>query len=641
MPEINTNKNSNISQPVWLIQSLRNLKIPNRIIYVFLLLVITAIAFSSSLNNSFTNWDDPLYVLNNFLIRSLSLQNICHMFAPTTFSAGYYHPVTILSLAVNYKIGQLDPFGYILFNLVLHLLSVCIVFSIIRKLFKNDLVAFICALIFGIHPMQVEAVAWVADRKDVIFAFFYLASVFVYLRYIEKEGKNAIFSYLGVFILFTASLLSKATAVTVPAILILIDYYKGRKFNIKLILEKIPFLILSAIIVFIEMKSQKEYGAIAPKASFAVLQKRFIICYGYDCIFYITRFFAPVKLSACYPTLISLPNKLPFVYYAGFLGVLAILAVDIYLIKRNKIIFFGLTFFLITISTGLQFRFLNAGMIADRYTYIPFIGLSFIVAYYFEKVILGVYLKGLRKALITAAVIVIIIFSYSTFERCKVWKNSGVLFTDVINKHPDISVAYVNRGSYNFNNASYDEAIRDYSKAIELDTSYALAYYNRGIAYYSVGKPDYAIIDFNKAIQLNPGYVNAYNNRGIAYMNWGKTYEAINDYNEAIKLNPNYTDAYYNRGIAFKTVGNLAEAIIDFSMVIKQNPDFIEAYINRGIAYKAIGNADLAINDFSKIIQLFPQEAEMYRQRGECYKMKGLSNEAESDFRKYNELLKK
>lgn len=132
---------------------------------MFLLLVLTVIAFSPSLSNSFTNWDDPIYVLNNSLIRSLSWHNVCYIFSPTTFSCGNYHPVTIMSLAVNFHLGHLDPFGYILFNLILHSLSVLLVFTIIRKLFKNDPVAFICAVFFAVHPTNVEPVAWVAAEK--------------------------------------------------------------------------------------------------------------------------------------------------------------------------------------------------------------------------------------------------------------------------------------------------------------------------------------------------------------------------------------------------------------------------------------------------------------------------------------------
>ena len=616
------------------------MKIPGKFIYGFLLLIITAIAFSPSLSNSFTNWDDPIYVLNNSLIRSLSWRNVCHILSPTTFSCGNYHPVTILSLAINFKIGHLEPFGYILFNLVLHSLSVLLVFTIIRKLFKNDLVAFICAVLFAVHPTNVEPVAWVAGRKDVLFVFFYLASVVVYLNYIEIKDKNRILSYLCVFILFMASLLSKGTAVTLIAILFLIDYYKNRKFNLKLVLEKIPFIIISVIIIIIEMKSQKEYGAVAPPASFDILQKRFIISYGYDCIFYITRFFAPVNLSVCYPDIISPPDKLPLIYYAGFLASIVLLALDIYLIKRNKIIFFGLTFFLIAITTGLHFRFVSGGTIADRYTYIPYIGISIIVAYYFEKLISGDYFKSVRKLIITFGIVVIIFFSYSTYTRCEIWKNSEILFTDVISKYPDIPMAYTNRGSYYFNNGFYDEAISDYSKAIALKPDYALAIYNRGTAYHTLRKLDFAINDYTKAIQLNHNYVDAYNNRGNAYMFNGNINEAIKDYTMAIKLNPKYTEGYFNRGLAYKSIGQMADAINDFTLTIKTDPNYFKAYINRGILYKENGNIDSAIIDFSLVIKMFPNEAEFYFKRGECYKLKGLLKEADSDFKNYNKLIK-
>lgn len=496
-------------------------------------------------------------------------------------------------------------------------------------------------MLFAVHPMHVEPVAWISGRKDVLSAFFCLSSLIVYFKYIEEEGRKKTLAYILAFILFIAAVLSKATTVILPVIISFIDLYKGRKLSLKLVLEKIPFFIIALFIGLLEMKSQKAYGAVSEITSVAMMQKRFIACYGYDCIFYIVRFFAPVKLSACYPYLDSMPESLPLIYYAAFVGIVVLVALDLYSIKKNKIIFFGLTFFLITIFPGLQFRFVSAADVADRYTYIPYIGLSFIVAYYFEKILSGAYLKDLSKISITIGVIIIIIFSYSTFVRCKVWKNSETLFTDVVSKYPDIPVAYINRGHFYFENNFGDEAIKDFSKAIELNKDYTNAYYDRGIAYYVKGNLNAAIKDYDKAIELNPNYTQAYNNRGIAYKDKGNPDEAIKNYDKVIELNPNFSEAFVNRGMVYNDKGNFEEAIKNYSKAIELSPNFTKAYYNRGMSYKSNDKPDEAIKDFDIIIEQYPDEAVFYQKRGECYKMKGLSKEAESDFKKYNELLKK
>lgn len=642
-------------------------------LYIAILLLITLISFSSSLNNSFTNWDDQHYIVENPLIRSLSFENIFKIFSPSSFS-GLYHPITMLSLAVNFKIGNLNPFGYILFNLLLHLFSTWFVFILANKLFKNNITAFICALLFGIHPMHVEPVAMISNRKDVLFTFFYLSSLIVYLKYFRQDVKNKILKYITALILFILSLLSKPTAVTLPAVMFLFDFFDGRKFTLKLILEKIPFIIIAAAIIPLEMNSQKNYGAVSEVVSFIETQRRFIVCFGYDCIFYLVRFFIPVKLSAVYPYFNSLPETLPLIYYLAFFGVIVLIGLDLYLLKKNKIVFLGLTFFLLTISTNLYMRFVSASCAADRYTYIPYIGLSFIVAFYFEKLLSGTYFKEKRKVLITTGVLIIFVLSCSTFARCKVWKNSEILFTDVIKKYPDISIPYNNRGIYYVDKGLFKEAIQDYTKAIDLDPKYKDAYYNRAIAYMNIGnateaikdytnaimlnphfteayinrgnaykftgKPEEAIVDYSKAIELNPNFTEAYNTRGIAYKSIGRLDNAINDYNKALELNPNYTDVYVNRGIAYSDKGVFDDAIRDLNKAVELNPNFTNAYYIRGNVYKAKGNPNEAIKDFNKTIEQYPNEAIFYHKRGECFEKKGLLKERDADFKKYEELSK-
>ena len=268
-------------------------------LYCIVPLALTVVAFHGSLNNGFTNWDDDDYVTDNQLIRQLSLQNIQRMFSPATLVSANYQPVTILWLAINYALGKLNPAVYILTNLLLHLLNVLLVFLFIRKLAGNDRIAGICAVIFGVHPMHVEPVAWITGRKDVLYTFFFLSALLSYLRYREKHGREKAVAYSLACILFALSLLSKSAAVTLPFILLLVDFYQKRKFTAAMLLEKAPFLIGAILIGILAIQGQESQGTLDEGAAYPIMGRMLIACYSY--MFHIVKFFVPVKLSAFYP----------------------------------------------------------------------------------------------------------------------------------------------------------------------------------------------------------------------------------------------------------------------------------------------------------------------------------------------------
>ncbi len=224
---------------------------------------------------TFTNWDDNDYVVDNFLIRSLSWRNILRIFSPATFVNGNYQPISILSYAMNYAAGKLNPAGYILADLCIHLLNVLLVFLFIRKISRSDFAASLCALLFGIHPMHVESVAWISGRKDLLYTFFYFLSFLLYQSYLERKNGSATLRYSVACILFVCSLLSKSSAVTLPAVLFLIDYYRIRKFSMKMVLDKIPFIMLSIVIGLWAIKGQHDAGSLGGYAILHLLYKNF------------------------------------------------------------------------------------------------------------------------------------------------------------------------------------------------------------------------------------------------------------------------------------------------------------------------------------------------------------------------------
>ncbi|MGA2824073.1 MAG: phospholipid carrier-dependent glycosyltransferase, partial [Bacteroidales bacterium] len=287
--------------------------------YYIALIIIILISFITYLpvfHNSLLAWDDDGYIKNNPLIYSINLKEIFSQYV-----LGNYHPVTILTLATEYHFFGSNETGYHVVNLFLHLLNVIFVFYTVFLLSDKAGVALVASLLFGIHPLHVESVAWVAELKDLLYAFFFLASYVFYLKYIKNQQKKF---YLIAFFLFLVSLLSKAMAVSLPVVLILTDYFKGRKINIKTLLEKVPFFLLAFVIGVLAILAQKSSAAIQDMAIYTFPQRIVFACYGF--ITYLFKLLLPLNLSAYYPY----PGKngvdIPIQYYAYiifFLGLAA------------------------------------------------------------------------------------------------------------------------------------------------------------------------------------------------------------------------------------------------------------------------------------------------------------------------------
>lgn len=618
----------------------------NKTVWLWLagIIILTYIAFSPSLKNGFTNWDDNVYVAENSLITSLSGANLKKVFRPENDVSNNYHPVTILSLAIDYKLSGYNPKIYHITNLLVHLLNTSLVFWFIYLLSdRKVLVAAVVAFFFGIHPMHVESVAWISERKDVLYTFFFMAALIGYYKYVNAIGRNKMLLYIVIMILFLLSVLSKAMAVVLPLILVLIDYYKGRKFDKYVLLEKVPFFAVS--LIFGVLASRIQSGAIADLETFTWLQRLSFASYGMSV--YVFNLFIPIKLSCFYPYPNLVDGHLPLLFYVLPFIIIALFVVVFLTVKRNKIFAFGFLFFFITIALVLQFISVGQVIMADRYSYVPYIGLLFPVAMSYDW-LMQQTLKKLNsfKLLVTATLGLISILSiWLTYERTKVWKNSDTLWTDAINKYPS-SEAYRNRGSYLVNKIAYDKgakrvadneydralldfdislkmnpnnakvyinranihglnkhfdlALKDYSKAISLDITDPQTFFNRAITYSIMKQYDKAAEDFTTALQIKPDLITAKQNRAYVYVDNGDFEKAIEDLDQVIAMDANNPVNYFYRGYAYFKMGNATQAINDNTTAIKLNPSYSAAYFNRSIINKTLGKLEEALNDALK-----------------------------------------
>jgi protein O-mannosyl-transferase len=584
------------------------------------ILLISFLIYLPVFHNGLLTWDDDTYIKNNPLIYSIDLKQIF-----STYVLGNYHPFTILTLALEYHFFGLNATGYHAVNLLLHLLNVILVFYTVLLLSdKKVIVALVAALLFGIHPLHVESVAWAAELKDLLYTFFFLASYIFYLRYLNDFRKK---NYAFALMLFLLSILSKAMAASLPAVLILTDYFKGRKINMKTLLEKAPFFLLAIIFGIVAVLAQKSEGT-TNFIDFPFPQRILFACYGF--ITYLYKLLLPIELSPFYPYPVRSGETIPPQFYAYLILVIGLIALVLYSVRYTKKIFFGVGFFSLTVFLVLQLFPVGRAIMADRYSYIPSIGIFYLAGEGFNLL----WSKKSKLALIIAlAATVTILFSVKTIDRCRVWKNDLTLWSDVISQYPNSSFAYNGRGYFHFNQANYSEAINDFNRSIELDPDDAHAYNLRGMVYMNNNRNDEAIDDFNKAIDLAPGNADAYVNRGWVFMNEGRKDEAINDYNTAIEIDPDYEVAYNNRGIYFINEKRNEQAIQDFDKAIELNPSYAEAYYDRANASMLLKRYEEAVSYYTRAIAFRDKYAEAYYYRGIAEYYSGKKNAACKDLK--------
>jgi tetratricopeptide (TPR) repeat protein len=608
--------------------------------FIWIVLLFTAALYIPSLFNGWIlNWDDGGYIQEHVLVHKLSWDNFITIFNPTTFYKGNYHPLTTFFYAIEYSIVGEKAFLYHLNNLIFHLLNVFLVYKFIKFISKNLNVAVFVALFFGIHPMHIESVAWIAERKDVLYTFFFMLSLIYYYYYFSNKVDKTK-NYLVSLLFFFLSLLSKSAAVCLPVVLLLLDYYKNRKLDKKLILEKLPFFLLAFGFGIIAVLSQKERGAIQDLTPlYSVFERLFIV--SHNIYAYIWKLFAPVNLAAMYPYPDRTAGLLPIMYYIS-LGFVAVLLFILFWSKKfGKDYIFGFLFFFITIALVLQILPVGGASIAERYTYIPYIGLFFIIGKLYDnsltsKIKTIVSLKPLFHVILLCFVI---FFSYSTWERIKVWKNGEILMTALIKNYPNLPFAYTNRGYYYYHwEKNFEKAMVDLNKAISLDPNNNEALSNRGVVNYNLGNYKESILDFNSSLKLKKSNVDALIGRANAYSQLHQFDLALPDYDEYMKYKTDDSKAYVWRGIAKINLNKQEEALVDFEKCLSINPNDDEAFYWKGLSFYNKKEYSTALPLLDKSIAMNPKRAEVYGWRGLTkYNLKQY-NEAIPDFTKAIEL---
>jgi len=639
------------------------------LLYLSGILFLTIIVYSGSVNNDFIrSWDDNLYILQNEIIKDVGFENIKTIF--TSIQVDNYSPVTTLILAIEYSIAGPEPGPFHIISLVFHLLNILLVFYFIHHLTGKRNVSLITTLLFAVHPMFVESVAWIPAQSSIICSIFTLGTLIFYVDYIRYGFKRKFLLFS--FLLFILTLMSKSIAVTLPFLLMLIDYFLKRKFTIKVFIEKIPFFALSVVFGILAIKSLDSYfvGDI-PEIGFSFFDKIFFS--GYIIVIYLVKLLVPFKLSSLhlYP---EQSGTLPIEYYI----IPALILLIIFGIYKSgsfkKQLIFGLLFYVVSISIVLPLFSLRQTIFAERYLYISYIGLFIIVGLLYDSIASnkGRLSKSRKSYFIFFLALLTLFFSIFSYSRNKVWENGVTLFTDVVEKDPNSSMGYDMLGvaksvigdlpsallAYekavalkpDYNNAirnlaivksnlkDYKGAIQDYTKLIEVDYKKSQCYLDRGISKCQLQNYIGGIEDFNKAIELEPDNAYIYKNRGVSNNKLKNYKEAIKDFDMVIELNPDYTEAYNLRGVAKLNLEDYEGAMNDYYSAIRIDPSYFSAYNNLGILNARLEEYQKALEYFNKAISINPNHAEAYKYRGNIYFVYSNIQDACRDWNKAYEL---
>ncbi len=594
----------------------------------------TLILYIPSLDNDFIkNWDDNGYVLEHELIQDLNGENIRTIFNTSTFYKGNYHPLTTFSYALEYKAAGSNPALYHRNNLILHLLNVILVFIFIYVLSKNRWISFFTALLFGIHPMHVESVAWISERKDVLFTFFYLMGLIFYLRY-KDLNKSKAFYYLLSLVVFVLSLMSKSAAVSFPVILIFIDIYRKKHWNWKLIAEKIPFFALSVYFGILAIFSQDATGAIQDLTPmYSVVERLFIASYAL-CV-YLYKLIIPLNLSAMYPYPGKAGEMLPWYFFIMPVVVLALTFFIFYFRKMRPYLVFGSLFFLGSIALVLQLIPVGGAILAERYTYVPYIGLFFLLSSLLLELLntSSVLRKSSNRNVFFAFIAGLLLWhSVLSWNRIEVWENGEKLFTDLLEKQPNLPFAHNNLGYYYYKyEHDLERSLRHYNTCLELDPLFKLAHSNRGSVYFDLQQYEKALRDYTKALELKPDNTDAWRNRATTYSVMDQFNKAIEDYTKYLDFNNDDQSVYIWRGMAYFNLKDYEKAMRDFRKAEEMNAANDEVFYWKAQVYIARGMEEKAIQALGKTLNLNTKRSDAWSWRGMLYKKRGETEKAIDD----------
>jgi Tfp pilus assembly protein PilF len=620
-----------------------------RFAFPLLVVAMTFAAFLPALSNQFVDWDDPETLLDHTRYQGLRWSELSWMFG--AFHMGHYQPLTWVSFAVDFLIWGTDPLGYHLSSVVLHSLNGAIFFVLTRRLLvlackhstaASEMIfsggAAAAALLFSLHPLRVESVAWATERRDVLSGFFYLWTIYFYLRaqadsFDRGRSRRWIFAALGFYLL---SLLSKATAMTLPVVLLLLDIYPlgrlrwniGRWFTPEargVWIEKIPFMIIAAAFAAIALLAQQRSSALKPVEDYGLGPRLGQAFYAIG--FYLWKTLVPLGLSPLY----EIPPNYDFWNSGSLAGAAVALVVSLWLFlaRERRPAFFAAWFYYVALLAPVS-GLAQSGpqLVADRYTYLSCLSWAVLAGGCLVMAMNGALeRRRLARAALACAVLAIVAGLGSlSWRQSAVWRNSETLWTRVLEIDPKSSYAHYNLARYVAKQGDYQKAAHHYRQALSIRPDDPDARNNLGLVLALSGQVEESLAEFHRAIEIDPGYAKGYYNLGRVLARRGDLESAAAYLRKALQLKPNEFEIHLALGTVSMRRGQADEARAQFEEAIRLRPDSADAHaaLARWLAER--GQSDQAAKHYQEALRLIKRREEKPRPMADRSAMNELSN---------------
>ena len=570
-------------------------------VFCLILVVVTILAYQPALHGGFI-WDDNKYVTNNELLTAPDgLRRIWFSLdAPSQ-----YFPLVYTTFRIERALWGLNPFGYHWINLLLHVANTLLVWRVLVRL--NVPGAWLAGAIFALHPVQVESVAWITERKNVLMGCFFLLTLLAWIVFVDERTKRPWRFYGLALILYMLALSAKTTACTLPAALFLILWLQKKPINRERILQIAPFLLLGLgmglVSVWWERYHQGTRLALAPLGPI----ERILVA-SRAVWFYLGKLIWPSNLTFIYPRWnIASGHALDYIWLVAGAALCAV----IYFVRRyvGRGVEVAAAFFVATLSPVLGFIMLFTfcyTFVADHYQYLASIGPIALASA--GVATLAHAFKARRKFIFGAAFCVVGTLAILTWRQSAMYGDIEALWRTTLVRNPACWMAYNNLGLVLFQGNRIPEAMDLFKQSLRINPDNSAAYYNLGNTLFQRGRTSEAIDQYNQALRITPNFAKAHNNLGNVLYQTGRTSEAIDQYKQALRLNSNYADAHNNLGTALFLAGRSSEAIDQYEQALRINPNSADARSNLGAALGQIGRISEAIDQFKAALRINPHD---------------------------------
>lgn len=611
---------------------------------LLMLLVVAAVLVSAvhwpALSARAFSFDDQDYLVDNQLVRNPGLTSawrfVSEVLEPSTIG-GYYQPMAMISLMIDYALGgridHLTPFHAT--SLILHVANTLLIITLLYLLFGQPWPAAIVGILFAVHPLTVEPIPWVGERKTLLAAFFSLLALIAYVRYARS---HRLLWFLGATLGYCLALLSKPTSTPLPLAMLVLDCWPLQRFSRRAVFEKLPLLAFAAVSALITFTSQQRTAVVALPGQYNPIEIPMMICH--NIMFYLYKLAWPANLTSHYA--LPAPFRLtePWIL-AGVFGTCMLIPLLVWSLRRTRSLVSGcLIYFLMLLPTIQIIGFSNV-IASDKYAYLPAIGLLLVLAY-------GLTQWSTRATnptdrmrrigiLAGAAALVFCAEAYGTRQYLTVWRDTETLYRHMIDLAPQAGTLRAHLGNVYLEQGRTDEAVAEMREAARLTPNFAPIHNDLANALKTQGKFDEAIAEYAEALRLQPNYAAPYSNLGALLVSQGRAKEALVYFQEAIRRVPKLADAHYNLATTLVSLGRPQEAIHSFQKALEYRNHYPDAHNNLAIVLAGQGRVDEAINHFREAIRFSPDYAEAHFNLAETLARTGRVLEA---IREYQEVLR-